>query len=114
MVLKDLCSLVSGKVICGEERLGESVDFGFASDLMSDVLTLKDTNFILLTGLSNIQSVRTAEMSDVSYMLLCRGKHSSEDMVELAQDNGMVLIESPLSLFKCSGILYAAGLKEVY
>lgn len=114
MVLKDICSLVAGVAVCGEQRLGESIEYGFASDLMSDVLTLKTQDFILITGLANVQAVRTAEMSDVSYMLICRGKKASGEMIELARDNDMVLIESPYSLFKCAGLLYGAGLREVY
>lgn len=114
MVLKDLCKLLNGAVVSGADRLGESVEYGFASDLMSDVLTLKIGNFVLLTGLANIQAVRTAEMSDVDYMVLCRGKKATEDMIELGEDNNMVVIESPYSLFKCAGLLWEAGLREVY
>ena len=114
MILKEICSLVSGNVICGEDRLEESVEYAFASDLMSDVLTIKKCNFLIITGLANIQSVRTAEMSDLSYLIVCRGKKCTDDMIELAEDNGMVLIESSMSLFKCAGILYGAGLKPIF
>jgi predicted transcriptional regulator len=114
MTLSEICTLIDGNVVCGETALGKKVEYAFASDLMSDVLTLKIADFILITGLANIQSVRTAEMSDLSCMVLCRGKKASDDMLELAQDNDMVVIESPHSLFKCSGILYNAGLKAVY
>ena len=114
MVLKDLCALLNGAAVCGADRLGESVEYGFASDLMSDVLTLKTQDFVLITGLANIQAVRTAEMSDVAYMVVCRGKRVTEEMLELAQENDMLIIESPLSLFKCSGLLWEAGLREVY
>ena len=114
MILKDLCTLLDGTAVCGTDRLGENVDYGFASDLMSDVLTLKTQDFVLITGLSNIQAIRTAEMSDVAYMVICRGKMVTEDMVELARENNMVVIESPFSLFKCAGLLWQAGLKEVY
>lgn len=114
MLLKDLCAIVDGTPLCGNHRLEENVDYGFASDLMSDVLTLKTQDFVLITGLANIQAIRTAEMSDVAYMVICRGKKASEEMVELAADNDMLVIESPYSLFKCAGLLYSAGLKEVY
>jgi len=114
MILKEICSLVSGSVICGADRLNEDVEYAFASDLMSDVLTIKKEDFLLVTGLANLQSVRTAEMSDLSYMIICRGKKCSDEMIELAVNNEMVLIESPMSLFKCSGILYGAGLKPIF
>jgi hypothetical protein len=114
MKIEDLCSLVNGTVICGEDRLLESVEYAFASDLMSDVITIKIQNFILITGLANVQSIRTAEMSDVPYMLLCRNKEVTEDMMEIAKENNMLIVKSPYSLFKCSGLLYSAGLKPVY
>ncbi|MCL2561517.1 MAG: DRTGG domain-containing protein [Rikenellaceae bacterium] len=114
MTLKDLCKLIDGRAVCGADRLDEGVKYGFASDLMSDVLTLKSDDFVLITGLANIQAIRTAEMSNVSYMVICRGKTVTEDMLELAEENDMVVIASPFSLFKCAGLLWQAGLKELY
>ena len=69
MKLRDIAAAVQGEVICGADRLDENVDYAFASDLMSDVLTIKTDDFLLITGLANVQSVRTAEMSDVEYIL---------------------------------------------
>ena len=74
MKLRDIAAAVQGEVICGANRLDENVDYAFASDLMSDVLTIKTDDFLLITGLANVQSVRTAEMSDVEYILFVRGK----------------------------------------
>ena len=125
MKLRDIAAAVQGEVICGADRLDENVDYAFASDLMSDVLTiktddfllitgLKTDDFLLITGLANVQSVRTAEMSDVEYILFVRGKAVTEEMSALAEDNGMVVIRTDYSMFKTSGILYGAGLKPVY
>lgn len=114
MKLREIAAAVQGEVICGQDRLDENVDYAFASDLMSDVLTIKIDHFLLVTGLANVQSVRTAEMSDVEYILFVRGKAVTEEMAALAEDNGMVVIRTDYSMFKTSGILYGAGLKPVY
>lgn len=114
MLLSEICSIVEGTVICGKMRLNEDVQFAFSSDLMSDVLTIKKDHFLLITGLSNSQSIRTAEMSDAPYILLCRGKTVDQEMIELANENNIAIISTPYSMFKCSGILYNAGLKAVY
>ncbi len=114
MLIKDICSLVNGEVVCGESRLHDSVEFAFASDLMSDVLTIKRDHFLLITGLANIQSIRTAEMSDAPYILLCRGKQVSDEMLELAEEGNIVIIKSQYSMFRCAGLLFEAGLKPVY
>ena len=114
MRLRDIAEAVQGEVLCGQDRLDENVDYAFASDLMSDVLTIKTDDFLLITGLANVQSVRTAEMSDVEYILFVRGKSVTEEMTALAEDNGMVVIRTADSMFKTSGILYGAGLKPSY
>jgi predicted transcriptional regulator len=114
MTIKEIAALVQATVLCGDAQLDSEQTFAFASDLMSDVLTIKADNFMLITGLANIQSIRTAEMSDVKCILLVRGKVATEDMIELAQENGIVLLSTAYSMFKTSGILHSAGVKPVY
>ncbi len=87
---------------------------GFASDLMSDVLTLLEDDILLITGLSNNQAVRTAEMSDISNILIVRNKQPSQAMVDMANELDIALITTPYSLFRVSGLLYTHGLESVY
>ena len=115
MTLEEIKTLVNGEVICGDDYLDHQIESVFASDLMSDVLTLKDiNNLLLLTGLSNLQSIRTCEMSDISYLLIVRGKEVTEEMKGLAEDNDMVVLRTGFSMYKTAGILYNAGLPAVY
>lgn len=114
MKLLEIVNLLEAKIVCGEGSEDDEIHFGFSSDLMSDVLTLDVENLLLITGLANVQTVRTAEMSDIKYIAFVRNKKASEDILKLAGENGMVIIESPFSLFKSSGLLYRAGLKPVY
>ena len=92
----------------------EEVDTGFASDLLSDVLTLQTSNLVLLTGLANVQTIRTAEMADIYYIVLVRGKKATPEILELARENNQVIIECNFSMFKSAGLLFNAGLKAVY
>ena len=94
MTLEEIKTLVNGEVICGDDYLDHQIESVFASDLMSDVLTLKD--------------------SDISYLLIVRGKEVTEEMKELAEDNDMVIIRTGFSMYKTAGILYNAGLPAVY
>ena len=50
MKLRDIAAAVQGEVICGADRLDENVDYAFASDLMSDVLTIKTDDFLRTTA----------------------------------------------------------------
>jgi predicted transcriptional regulator len=114
MKISEIVSAIDGTIICGSQYLDNNVENAFASDLMSDVLTLKFQNLLLVTGLSNIQSIRTAEMSDIQYVLIVRNKEVTADMANLAEESNMVLMQSPYSMFKVSGILYPQGLTPGY
>jgi len=114
MKLKDILEIVDGHVICGSERLDDEVKAGFASDLMSDVLTLQTSNLILLTGLANVQTIRTTEMADIGYIILVRNKKATSDIIKLAKENNQVIIQCPYSMFKACGLLFEAGLKAIY
>lgn len=114
MNIKEIIGSINGKVICCPEKLSSNIDYAFASDLMSDVLTVEKEDMILITGLSNLQTIRTAEMSEISFIIIARDKKSSTDMISLAEENNIMLIESPFSLFHISGKLYNAGVKSIY
>ncbi|MCQ2321140.1 MAG: hypothetical protein MJZ91_07405 [Bacteroidales bacterium] len=114
MTIKQISELLEAKVLCGADRLDEENDIVFASDLMSDVLTLGDYNPVILTGLCNMQTIRTCEMGNLDVIVLVRKKKATEEMIEEAEEEGMVLMECDYSMFKACGILYAAGLKAIY
>ena len=113
MTLREIVKLLDAEVCVGEGRLDEEVTKAFASDLMSDVLTLKDTP-VLVTGLCNVQTIRTCDMANLDVVIFVRNKKPTEDMIELAEDNDMVLICTAYSMFKTCGILYQAGMKPLY
>ena len=114
MRIKEIVDIINGKVICGETQMDIDVQKGFASDLMSDVLTLDTDDVVLITGLANLQAIRTAEMSEISCIIFARNKKVGKEMVELAEESNIILIECANTVFKTAGKLYAAGIKPVY
>jgi hypothetical protein len=114
MKVKEIVELIEGSVVSGAGNLEASVDMAFASDLMSDVLTVKTDSLLLLTGLVNVQAIRTAEMSDIGCVVFVRNKKVTAEMARLASESNIILIQSPFSMFKASGILFNAGIKPVF
>lgn len=112
--ITDIVGKLKAKVVCGEDKLDREINVGFASDLMSDVLTLDTENLLLITGLNNLQTIRTSEMSDISYILFVRDKKVSDEMKVLACENDMVLIECKSSMFLTCARLYQLGVNPVY
>ena len=81
-----------------------------ASDLISDILSLRGPGSLLLTGLTNTQVIRTAEILDFVAICFVRGKRPQEETVRLAEEKGIPLLVTPLSMYESSGRLYALGL----
>jgi hypothetical protein len=81
-----------------------------ASDLMSDVLTFTGAGSLLLTGLTNAQVIRAAEISDFAGVCFVRGKKPQPEAVQLAQERGIAMLVTPLSMFESCGRLHAKGL----
>ncbi len=112
--IREIIKFVDARIVTCEADLEKEFDKAFSSDLMSDVLTLDVENILLITGLANLQLVRTAEMADIHAVLLARGKRATPEIVGLANENGLIIMETPFSIYKASGILYMNGLKAVY
>ena len=78
-----------------------------ASDLMSDVLTSCESGSLLITGLTNAQTVRTAEVVDIGAIVFVRGKRPPNETIELAKESKMPLLLTKLTMFDACGVLYS-------
>ena len=114
MKIKELMDLVAGEAVGFQGNGDVEITKGFASDLMSDVLRFPMDETVLITGLCNNQTMRTAEMADLRIVIIGRDKQPDEEMLELAEDSDITIIKSKYSVFKISAILYNAGIKPLY
>lgn len=113
MTIEDISRIIDGRIVTKPSE-SRDVVYGFASDLMSDVLTLTADNVVLVTGLVSNQTIRTAALADIAVVILVRNKKATRDLVKLAEDADIALLECNSSMFKTAGLLYEAGLKAVY
>ena len=86
-----------------------NIETACGADLMSDVLAFSHSKTMLLTGLTNPQVIRTAEMTDIHVICFVRGKKPTPDTVKLANEKGIMLLVTSKSLFECCGLLYQQG-----
>ena len=112
MKIGTIRELLHADVLVGEERMGDHVYSACGSDMMSDVLAYVKDQAVLLTGLVNPQSIRTAEMMDIVCIVLVRGKEPTPAMIELATERHLPLLGTQKRMFSACGILYSAGLLQ--
>ncbi len=114
MKLKEIIDLLHAEVLVGNGLIDEiEVEQCFSADLMSDVLARSHANGILVTGISNPQAVRTADIADIKAVCVVRGKKPEDGTVSLAKQKDIPLFVTKLTMFEACGILYMNGLRGV-
>ena len=113
MKISLLAEILEATFLCGEDRSDIEIDKAGGSDLMSDILAALSDHSVLLTGLTNIQAVKTAVISGVAVIVFVRNKKPSPEVVALAQKHGIPLLSTPCSMFLACGRLYNGGLSSL-
>ncbi len=110
LTLSEVKAALRAEMFTGEDKLDTVIKAGAASDLMSDMLTGQNSGVVLLTGLCNVQSIRTSVISDVAAVILVRGKRPTPEMIAQAREYGLPLLSTPFTMFTSCGRLFARGL----
>ena len=112
MRLATIQQVLKAKIIVGDDNLDAEVSAGAASDLMSDLLAgPTKSGVVVLSGLNNIQVIRTSVLSDVAALVLVRGKEPNEEMISHAGKHGLLVMSTPFSMYTACGRLFRQGLK---
>lgn len=111
MNIEDIRSILGAKYLVGEEWKDHEVHTACGSDMMSDVLAFMKDQSVLLTGLCNLQVIRTCEMMDIVCVVFVRGKLPDEAMIEMAKEKGIAVLSTGHRMFAACGLLYEKGLR---
>lgn len=111
MTVKDVRDALNARVLMGEEYLDREAKSACGADMMSDVLAFSKDHSILLTGLCNLQVIRTAELLDIVCIIFVRGKKPDQAMLDMAKGSELVIMETGHRMFCACGMLYEAGLR---
>ena len=111
MKLSEVKELLGADVYAGAHRMDMEIKQACGSDLMSDVLAFVKEQALLLTGLQNLQVLRTAEMMDIEVVVFVRGKVPGQDIIDFAESRDMVIMTTELPMFVSGGVLYEGGLR---
>jgi hypothetical protein len=110
MNLMKIIKLADGMLLTPDVDVDIEISGGYGADLMSDVLAFSQPDSVLLTGLTNPQVVRTAQMAEFCAIIFVRGKHPQPETLLLAIEEDIPLISSPYGMFELCARLHRAGL----
>ena len=113
MKLSLVKEILKANVLVGDDSLDDEVLFGAAGDLMSDLLKNPREGAILLTGLINLQAVRTCVIAGMSAIVFVRGKTLSPEIISYAEEHALPILLTPYNMFSSCGKLFKNGLKSI-
>ena len=93
-----------------EIRLQQSLEE--KQSLLGEIHHRVKNNLALVTGLVTNQALRTAEILDLETIIFVRGKKPSQSVIELADEIGITLIATELTMYRTSGLLFMNGVKS--
>jgi hypothetical protein len=111
MRLDAIRELLDCEVLVGEDLGGLDVDTAVASDAMSAVLASPHPRALMVTGLTNIQSVRTALIAYMPAIVYVRAGRPDQATIRLAREKSIVLLSTPKGMFDSCGLLHGHGIK---
>ena len=110
MTIADVKRILNAEILCGDDLLEKEVHNACGSDMMSDVLAFVKDQSVLMTGLVNLQVIRTAEMLDLSCIVFVRGKEPAAEIIEMAEELEIAVLSTEYTMYASCGILYSKGL----
>jgi len=113
MKISQIKDFLKCEVLSGSDGLDTEITSCLGSDMMSDVLAFAQPKALMITGLTNSQSVRTADIAEAAAILYVRGKKPDQNTLELAKELSIPILSTELGLFEACGILFNAGLKGI-
>ncbi len=112
MQVRSIAEILAARIHTGDHNLDFDIKSACGADLMSDVMAFVKEDVVLLTGLVNSQTVRTAHLLDIPVIVFVRGKVPDPEMVAEAGRGGIVLMTTNDTLFIACGKLYEAGIQK--
>jgi hypothetical protein len=110
MKIRDILEILSARLLVDHQGLDGEVPLGGAADLMSDVLAFGSEGMLLMTGLTNPQVIRTAEMAGINVVIFVRDKTPPPETIELARESEITVLVTGYTMYEACGRLYKAGL----
>jgi predicted transcriptional regulator len=112
MTLHEIKGILDASVLARNDDMGVDIDRAYCADLMSDVLAFSITSSLLITGLTNAQVIRTAEVADIKAIVFVQNKRPDIETIALADGKRIPLLVTHFSMFDACGKLYEKGLRS--
>jgi hypothetical protein len=111
MKLSEIAQALDLRAAAGAARLETDVTGGYASDLLSCAMAGASKGNVWVTLQGHLNVVAVASLNELAAVIVTEGKPVSADTASKAEEEGVVLLQTPLSSYQVIGRLWDLGVK---
>jgi serine kinase of HPr protein (carbohydrate metabolism regulator) len=111
MKLREIVERLSLKVLCSKRLLDKNVFTGYCCDLLSRVMARGVKDSIWITVQTHMNIVAIAVLLDISCIIIPESIEIGEEVIEKAENEGIVILSSALTGYELCGKLYQLGIR---
>ena len=106
MTVLQLVEVLNLKVYSGSKGLNKTVDGGYVSDLLSDVMGNAQENQVWITLQTHKNVMAIASLKDLAAVILVKGLHPDADTLAQSEEEGIPILGTLEQTFETAGKLY--------
>jgi hypothetical protein len=111
MNLKAIVDALELRVAAGTERLENEVTGGYTSDLLSCAMAGAGKGNVWVTLQGHLNVVAVASLNELAAVVVTEGKPIAAETASKAEEEGVVLLQTPLTSYQVIGRLWDLGVK---
>ena len=106
MTVRELVDGLGLEILTGEVNLGERIEAGYVSDLLSDVIANAPENSAWITVQRHINVLGVAKLRNIAAIITPRSLKVESEVIERAKAEGVALLRTDNTAFEITGRLY--------
>jgi len=110
VTLKEIAEILEADILVDADNQDIEIQNACSADMMSAVLYYHAPNSVLITGLTQPQVIRTAEIAGIKMIVFVFNKKPEQVIIDMARQKKIPLLSTPFCMYSASGKLYQAGL----
>ena len=111
MLLKNLVSTLDLTVLSGENRLDTNVEFGYTSDILSDVMARSPKHALWITNQTHENILALAYFKGLAAVILPENLQLDDASLGKAREKQIPVFSSEQAAFDIIGQLYELGIR---
>ncbi|MCL2683446.1 MAG: DRTGG domain-containing protein [Bacteroidales bacterium] len=107
MTVKELKEKLNLKLFSGEAGLDNTIDGGYVSDLLSDVMGHAEMGNVWVTLQTHKNIMAIASLKELAAIILVKGFTPDEDCIKQSNEEGIPILGTSEQTFDITGKIYS-------